>query len=213
MQDGTPRRWRARYLRRCQRPRHAAGGQVRPQAQERRPRQRGDLRPLPQRAPARGSARRQHQHLLVRPRLVLVHSAGRRQHQRRRGVLALLPEVARQAAARILRRHHRAGAGAARAAARGDADRRHGLRHRQLHATPARVPAASATLLLGDAFAFIDPVFSSGVYLAMRSAFARRRARGHRARPSRAGAGGARARYREHGAQGAAASSRGSSTA
>ena len=108
MKDGARRQWRARYLidatgrdtllatkLGCKQ-KNAAHGSCR------------DLRPLPQRAAARGQARRQHQHLLVRARLVLVHPAGRRHDQRRRGVLAVLPEVARQAAARVLRRHHRA---------------------------------------------------------------------------------------------------------
>ena len=53
-----------------------------------------------------------------------------------------------------------------------DADRRHGLRHRQLQLRQHAAPAATAHVLLGDAFAFIDPVFSSGVYFAMVSAFA-----------------------------------------
>ncbi len=46
----------------------------------------------------------------------------------------------------------------------------------QVHATgnyaySARQPSGTRWLLLGDAFAFVDPVFSSGVYLAMESAF------------------------------------------
>jgi hypothetical protein len=44
-----------------------------------------------QRLPAQG--RRQHQHVLVRARLVLVHSAGRRHNQRGSGVLAVLHEI------------------------------------------------------------------------------------------------------------------------
>ena len=111
--------WRARYVRRC----HRAATRCWPakigtEAQEPRhttARRSSATSRDAQRLP--GQARRQHQHLLVRPRLVLVHSAGRRQHQRRRGVLALLPEVARQAAARVLRRHDRAVPGAGRAAA------------------------------------------------------------------------------------------------
>ena len=47
----------------------------------------------------------------------------------------------------------------------------------EVHATgnysySSRVSSGERYLLLGDAYAFIDPVFSSGVYLAMHSAFA-----------------------------------------
>ena len=87
--------------------------QKNPQAQ-----QLGALRPLPRRPAPRGPARGQHHDLLVRPRLVLADPAGRRRHQHRRGLLAVLPEVARQAAARVLRRHDRALPGAGRAARR-----------------------------------------------------------------------------------------------
>ena len=55
--------------------------------------------------------------LLVRPRLVLVHPADRRRHQRRRGVLALLHEVAQDRAAAVPARHDRALPGAGRAPA------------------------------------------------------------------------------------------------
>jgi flavin-dependent dehydrogenase len=46
----------------------------------------------------------------------------------------------------------------------------------KVHATgnysySARQPSGTRWLLLGDAYAFVDPVFSSGVYLAMESAF------------------------------------------
>jgi flavin-dependent dehydrogenase len=46
-------------------------------------------------------------------------------------------------------------------------------------------------LMLGDAFTFIDPMFSSGVYLAMHSAFDGAEAGGHGARPAGRNAGGA----------------------
>ena len=171
MQDGTPRRWRARYL-------LDATGRDTLLAAKMGLKRKNDAHGsaaifghFHQRAAARGPARRQHQHLLVRPRLVLVHSAGRRQHQRRCGVLAVLPEVARQAAARILRRHHRAGAGLQ------DRLREATLIDDMVYATGNYSYASTQACgerhaLLGDAFAFIDPVFSSGVYFAMRSAFA-----------------------------------------
>ena len=65
-------------------------------------------------------------HLLVRARLVLVHPARRRHDQRRRGLLAVLPEVAQQAAAGVLPRHDRAlpGAGARGSTARTLVDER-----------------------------------------------------------------------------------------
>ena len=112
---------------------------------------------------AAGQARRQHHHLLVRARLVLVHPAGRRHHQRRRGVLAVLPEGAQQAAA------------ANTSSTRSRCARRspRGWPMRELVAEPtatgnysyAMRHAASGEryLMVGDAYAFIDPVFSSGV--------------------------------------------------
>ena len=59
------------------------------------PQQLGALRPLHRRRAAARQARRQHHDLLVRARLVLVHPARRRHDQHRRGLLAVLPEVAR----------------------------------------------------------------------------------------------------------------------
>ena len=55
-----------------------------------------------------GQGRRQHQHLLVRSRLVLVHPAGRRRHERGRGVLAVLHEVAQDRSDAVLPGHDRA---------------------------------------------------------------------------------------------------------
>ena len=63
-------------------------------------------------------------------------------------------------------------------------------RIRSTHATGDRY------LMLGDAFTFIDPMFSSGVYLAMQSAFDGAQLVAHRARPAGAAAGGARERWR-----------------
>ena len=73
------------------------------QGEEPAPQQLGALRPLHRRRAAARQARRQHHDLLVRARLVLVHPARRRHDQHRRGLLAVLPEVAQQAAARVLR--------------------------------------------------------------------------------------------------------------
>ena len=129
-------------------------------------------------------ARRQHHHLLVRARLVLVHPARRRHDQHRRGLLAVLPEVAQQAAARVLRRHDRAVPGARRAARATPSSSTTGLRDRQLLVQRARISSGERYLMLGDAYAFIDPVFSSGVYLAMHSAFDGARRRRGRARPA-----------------------------
>ena len=128
-----------------------------------------DLRPLHGRAAPRGQGGGQHHHLLVRAWLVLVHPARRRHHQRRRGGLAVLHEAARQAGAHFFLDTIATCPAAGRAAedaelvseveATGNfsyiCDRTHGPNY----------------LLLGDAYAFIDPVFSSGVMLAMNSAF------------------------------------------
>ena len=61
--------------------------------------QRGDLRPFLGRAAPARQGRRQHQSVLVRARLVLVHPARRRHDERRRGVLAVLHEVAQDRSA------------------------------------------------------------------------------------------------------------------
>ena len=145
LDDGT----RAQLARALRGRRHAAATPCWPTSsaarKRTRPQQHGALRPLPQCAPAGRQARGQHQHLLVRARLVLVHSAGRRHHQRRRGVLALLPEVARQAAEGLLLRHHRAVPRAGRPPEGRDAGRRRGARHRQLLLHQHARHAASAT--------------------------------------------------------------------
>ena len=143
-------------------------------------------------------------HLLVRARLVLVHSAGRRQHQRRRGVLAVLPEVARQAAARVLRRHHRAGAGAARAAARRHADRRHGLRHRQLQLRQHARACGERYAAAGRRLRVHRPGVLVGRVLRDAQRLRRRRAWSATALDQPAQAPAARRRYWEHRAQRAA---------
>ncbi len=130
--------------RRRDRARHVAREPVQVQAEEPAPQQLGAVRPFQGREAARRQAGRQHQHLLVRARLVLVHSAGRRHDQRRRGVLAVLPEVARQAAARIPARHDRARAGARRATEGRDASPPRSTRPATTR-TSARTAPASAT--------------------------------------------------------------------
>ena len=124
--------------RRRDRPRHVAGEPVPQQGEEPQAQQLGALRPLSRRQASRGPARRQHHDLLVRPRLVLADSARRRRDQHRRGLLAVLPEVADQAAARVLPRHDRALSGARRAAGRGRAGRPRSM-------PPATTPTAAAS--------------------------------------------------------------------
>ncbi len=126
--------------------------------------------PLPQRPQAGRSARGQHQHLLVRAWLVLVHPAGRRHDQRRRRVLGLLPQGARQAAEGLLLRHHRAMPRTEGPAEGRRARRRQGACHGQLlvfqHARDRRaLPDGGRRLHLHR------PMFSSGVFLATQSAF------------------------------------------
>ena len=132
LDDGARRRWRAALRRRRLGPRHLPRQQAALQGEEPQAQQLGAVRPLHRRAPPAGQDGRQHQHHVVPARLVLVHSAGRRHDQRRRGVLALLPEVAQQAAAAVLRRHHRAVPRAGRPAEGRHAGRRRGARDRQL---------------------------------------------------------------------------------
>ena len=134
---GRARRRRAPHLARALRrrrlgPRHAARQPAALQGKEPAPQQLGAVRPLHRRRAAAGQARRQHHDLLVRARLVLVHPARRRHDQHRRGLLALLPEVAQQAAAGVLPRHDRALPGARAAPGRRDAGRRPRPRDRQL---------------------------------------------------------------------------------
>ena len=101
LDDGARRTWRARFVVDASGPRHGAGQQVQVQGEEHATTTARRCSATSRNARRlRGQARRQHQHLLVRARLVLVHPAGRRHDQRRRRVLGLLPEGARQAAAR-----------------------------------------------------------------------------------------------------------------
>ena len=142
--------------------------------------------------PASGRGRRQHHHLLVRSRLVLVHSAGRRRHQHRRRGLAALPEDARTKPRQgLLPRHHRPVPGAGRAPGARDAGRPRSEATGNFSYACDRTHGANY-LLLGDAYAFIDPVFSSGVMLAMQSGFVG--ARNGRHLPARSGSRG-RARW------------------
>ena len=145
-------------------------------------------------------------------RLVLVHPAGRRHHQRRRGVLALLPQVAQQAGQGVLRRHDRDVPAAGRARSK-DAT----LVDDAVYATgnysyTSTHCSGERYLMLGDAFTFIDPVFSSGVYLAMHSAFEGVGGGGRRARPPARRGGRARSASSATCARDRA-SSRGSSSA
>ncbi len=94
-------------LRRRVRPRHLSRQSARDQAPQPQAQQRCAVRPFLGREAATGTGRGQHQHLLVRARLVLVHPAARRDHQRRRGVLAAVPEVAPHRSDHLLPGHHR----------------------------------------------------------------------------------------------------------
>ena len=93
-EDGGLRKCARPLPGRCLRPRHAAGVALRHQAAQPQAQQRRDVRPLHGRAPAARQGGGQYHRVLVRSRLVLVHSAGGRDDQRRRGLLALLPQVA-----------------------------------------------------------------------------------------------------------------------
>ncbi len=116
-----------------QRPRHPAGATAGHQAAQPPAQQRCHVRPLPGRAAAAGrQAAGQHQHLLVRARLVLVHPVGRWQHQRGGDLLAALPEVAPQTLEGLLLGHLGDVSPAGRTTARRYAHRRRGPGHRQL---------------------------------------------------------------------------------
>jgi hypothetical protein len=116
-------------------------------------------------SPARGATARQtrgqHLDLLVRSRVVLVHSAGGRNDQYRSRGLAALHENPRGFGARVFLVDHRPVPASGRAP-----ERRHiGLR--AVEATGNYSYACDRSygknfLMIGDAFAFIDPVFSSG---------------------------------------------------
>ena len=99
--------------RRCLRPRHLPRQPLPDQAAQPAPQQFGGLWPLRRRPAQRGPGGRQHHHLLVRARLVLVHPDAGRRHQRRHGDLAVLHEDPRRAQPRAVpRRRHRALPGA-----------------------------------------------------------------------------------------------------
>ena len=91
--------------------------------------------------------------------------------QHRRGLLAVLPEVAHQAAARVLPRHDRALPGAGRAARRRRA-RLRGPRHRQLLLQQPRHRAASATCCSATPMPSSTRCSPRACILAMQSAFA-----------------------------------------
>ncbi len=111
--------------------RHVPRRQARAEAAERKALERRALRPLHRRRAARRPRGRQHQHLLVPARLDVVHPAEGRHDERRRGLLALLPQDAQGRPHRVLPRDARALARARRAAARREAHRP-GDRDRQL---------------------------------------------------------------------------------
>ena len=99
--------WQHTVRRRRVGPGHLSRQPVQGEAAQPGPQQRGDLRPFLRRTASSGRSGRQHHHLLVRPWLVLVHPAARRRDQRRRGVVAVLHEDARQAlAGAVPPRHH-----------------------------------------------------------------------------------------------------------
>ena len=92
--DGRARRFARKIPGGRVRPRHAACRPPRHQATQSPPRQRRGVRTFHRRAAAAWQGCGQYQHLLVRARLVLVHSARRRHHQRRRRLPAGVHEVA-----------------------------------------------------------------------------------------------------------------------
>ncbi len=95
--------------RRCFRSRHLPRQPLPDQAAQPAPQQFGGLWPLRRRPAQRRPGGRQHHHLLVRARLVLVHPDAGRRHQHRHGDLAVLHEDARPAQPRAVpRRWHRA---------------------------------------------------------------------------------------------------------
>ena len=87
------------------RPRHSACQPVCSEAPQQETQQCCDLRAFFGRDAIGGQGRRQYQPLLVRSWLVLVHSAVRRRHERRRGLLALLHEVAQDRPGNVFPRH------------------------------------------------------------------------------------------------------------
>src|ERR1019366_1093927 len=93
--------------------------------------QRCDLRPFQRCSAQRGRPRGPHIDLLVRSRLVLVHSAQRRRHQRRRSGVALLPQEPHASDQRLLPRYHRPVSATGRAPQRRPTHRS-GRGHRQL---------------------------------------------------------------------------------
>ena len=115
-------------------------------------------------------ARRQHLHLLVRSRLVLVHPARRRHDQRRRGGVALLHEDPHRAVREFLPRDHRLCAPLAERLQ--DAELIADVTATGNYSYACDRAYGASYLLLGDAYTFIDPMFSSGVMLAMNSAVA-----------------------------------------
>ena len=136
-----------------------------------RPQQhRGALRPLQGRGDARrlGGGGRLHRHPPLRARLVLVHPAPRRDHERRRGQQPrLLQAPPRQPGGSSC---GEAIAMCPSAAARmRDAEPVMPAQATGNYSYRSDVMAGEGWLMVGDAFAFIDPVFSSGVCLAMAS--------------------------------------------
>ena len=116
-----------------------------------------------------GDRRRQHQHLPLRARLGVADPAARRHHERRRGLLARLPEAAPD-------RQPRVPAADAAVDSRSSWQRmEHAEIAGNLHATgnysyACTRMAGPRWIMAGDSYAFVDPIFSSGVYLAMHAA-------------------------------------------
>jgi hypothetical protein len=140
--------------------------EIRPQEKEPASRQRGDLRAFHERRAARWRIRRQHQRVLVRARLVLDDPAQGRQHERGRGLPARVPEAAQELAGRV----------PAPDIAIGHPEMRQRMRNATLFNNEAAPPATivyvdamrgERYIMVGDAYAFVDPVFSSGVMMGM----------------------------------------------
>ena len=123
---------------------------------------------FPRRTARPGHRRRlDHRGLRARTRLVLVHSPARRRGERGRGGRAGLS----------VRRDPRPGGDLSGRGGKEPLDQQHlaqGQQFGKYHTTAeysyrGEHSAEDGLVLVGDAFAFLDPVFSSGVYLALRS--------------------------------------------
>ena len=155
-----------------QRPRHFPGRAAEAEEEERAAPVGGDLQPFPRCHPPPGARRGQHHRRTLRPRLDVADPAARRCDERGCGLLPRIPEAAagrqRLALQRGLPDADAAGHALGVVAHARRRAHRTGPRHRQLFYSCSRM-TGPGWVMVGDAYAFIDPVFSSGVYLGMNS--------------------------------------------